>query len=94
MNRQEKRRLQREEEKENRMGLENTNSNKLTIKYICLQCKMEEEIPKSVVDNFDAMDDGDLSVPPRFTCNKCHGGRHLNIKREAARVSALFMLHS
>ena len=55
------------------MGLENTKSNKLTIKYICLQCKMEEEIPKSVVDNFDAMDGGDLSVPPRFTCNKCHG---------------------
>jgi len=34
---------------------------------------MEEDIPKSVVDNFDAMDGGDLSVPPRFTCNKCHG---------------------
>lgn len=34
---------------------------------------MEEEIPESVVDYFDAMDDGDLSVPPRFTCQNCNG---------------------
>ncbi len=38
-----------------------------------MQCELVEEIPLSVVQDFDAMDDGDLSVPPMFTCEKCGG---------------------
>lgn len=34
---------------------------------------MTEEIPLSVVQDFDAMDDGDLSVPPMFNCRACGG---------------------
>jgi hypothetical protein len=34
---------------------------------------MTEEIPLSVVQDFDAMDDGDLSVPPKFACQECGG---------------------
>lgn len=44
-----------------------------TIKYICLNCKVEENIPADVVEYFDAMDDGDTSVPPRFSCEICGG---------------------
>ena len=29
--------------------------------------------PLSVVQDFDAMDDGDLSVPPMFSCQECGG---------------------
>lgn len=43
------------------------------IKYICLQCNIEEDIPKEVVDYCDIMDDGDISVPPRFSCQVCGG---------------------
>ncbi len=28
-------------------------------------------IPEGVVNYFDTLDDGDLSVPPRFTCEEC-----------------------
>lgn len=38
------------------------------VNYICLQCNMAEEIPLSIVQDFDAMDDGDLTVPPMFAC--------------------------
>ena len=41
--------------------------------YICLQCDEREEIPLGVVKDFDAMDDGDPTVPPQFTCSKCGG---------------------
>ncbi|GBF12245.1 hypothetical protein HK1_02306 [Tepidibacillus sp. HK-1] len=41
--------------------------------YHCLQCELVEEIPLRVVQDFDAMDDGDLSVPPMFTCEECGG---------------------
>ena len=34
---------------------------------------MTEEIPLSVVQDFDAMDDGDLTVPPMFACQE-YGG--------------------
>ena len=45
-----------------------------TVKYKCLECGIEEEIPRSVVEMFDALDDeGDISVPPRFDCEKCGG---------------------
>ncbi len=45
----------------------------MTVSYHCLQCRTIEEIPLSVVQDFDAMDDGDLSVPPMFTCEACGG---------------------
>lgn len=44
------------------------------IRYRCLECGIEEDIPRSVVEMFDALDDdGDLSVAPRFDCEKCGG---------------------
>lgn len=72
MNHQEKRRLQREQEKK-QLRVQGNQESGATIKYICTQCKIEEDIPESVVEYFDVMDDGDTSVPPRFTCNNCHG---------------------
>ncbi len=44
-----------------------------SILFICAECSVEEMIPKSVVRQFDIMDDGDISEPPRFTCEKCNG---------------------
>ncbi|MBY0055184.1 hypothetical protein H7K32_26965 [Brevibacillus agri] len=41
------------------------------VKYVCLECHEIEEIPLSVVRDFDAMDDGDPSVPPQFGCEHC-----------------------
>jgi len=38
-----------------------------------LECNEREEIPLEVVRDFDAMDDGDSSVPPQFSCRKCEG---------------------
>lgn len=32
-----------------------------------------EDIPLSVVRNFDMMDDGDPEVPPQFACEVCGG---------------------
>ena len=42
-----------------------------TVKYRCLSCGYEEEIPEIVVMEFDLMDQGDTSVPPRFDCEMC-----------------------
>jgi uncharacterized OB-fold protein len=39
--------------------------------FRCLGCGLEEEIPREVVEDFDANDGGDLSVPPRFNCTDC-----------------------
>ena len=72
MSRQEKRRLQREEEKKSRIGSTNISSQS-KVRFICLQCNVEEDIPEEVVEYCDAMDDGDLEVPPRFSCEKCGG---------------------
>jgi hypothetical protein len=45
-----------------------------TVRYKCLDCGIEEDIPRSVVEMFDALDDeGDISVAPRFDCEKCDG---------------------
>lgn len=41
------------------------------ILFRCLGCGCEEKIPRAVVEEFDYMDGGDLSVPPRFNCEKC-----------------------
>ncbi|MHB8125436.1 MAG: hypothetical protein ACYDEJ_07305 [Desulfitobacteriaceae bacterium] len=30
-------------------------------------------MPLAVVRDFDAMDDGDPTVPPQFSCKKCGG---------------------
>lgn len=44
------------------------------VRYRCLDCGVEEDIPRSVVEMFDALDDeGDISVAPRFDCEKCDG---------------------
>lgn len=44
------------------------------VRYKCLECGIEEDIPRSVVETFDALDDeGDISVAPRFDCEKCEG---------------------
>jgi hypothetical protein len=43
------------------------------VNYVCLRCKEVEEIPLSVVRDFDFMDDGDPEVPPQFTCEACSG---------------------
>jgi len=39
--------------------------------FRCLGCGTEELIPREVVEEFDFIDDGDLSLPPRFKCEKC-----------------------
>lgn len=49
---------------------------KAKVTYICLQCHTTEEIPLNVVRNFDAMDDGDPTVPPQFSCEECGGGMY------------------
>ena len=36
-------------------------------------CGCEEDIPRGVVDFFDAIDPGYPSVPPCFQCEKCDG---------------------
>ena len=41
------------------------------ILFKCGGCGIEELIPEDVVNYFDTFDDGDLSVPPRFTCEEC-----------------------
>lgn len=43
------------------------------INYVCLTCCTKEEIPLNVVRDFDFMDDGDTSVPPKFACENCDG---------------------
>ena len=73
MNRQKRRMLQREEEKKSRLGSVNTSSSKSTVRFVCLQCNVEEDIPEEVVEYCDAMDDGDIEIPPRFSCENCGG---------------------
>ena len=43
------------------------------IRFVCLQCEIEEDIPQKVLRYFDIMDGGDSSVPPRFSCKACGG---------------------
>ena len=43
------------------------------VKFRCLECGIEEEIPKDVVKMLDLQDGGDLIVPPRFDCEECDG---------------------
>jgi len=38
-----------------------------------LECHENEEIPLDVVRTMDAMDDGDPTAPPQFSCKKCGG---------------------
>lgn len=49
---------------------------KSKITYICLQCDTREDIPLNVVRDFDAMDDGDPTVPPQFRCEECGGAMY------------------
>lgn len=46
---------------------------KKMVKFKCLECEIEEEIPREVVEILDLQDGGDLSVPPRFDCEECSG---------------------
>jgi transcription initiation factor IIE alpha subunit len=64
-----KRRMQIKKRKQAERLLEE----KKDVTFICLDCKVTEDIPRGVVESFDVFDDGDLSVPPRFTCEKCGG---------------------
>ena len=73
MNRQEKRRIQREQERKERLGSVEQDNNKSMVRFICLQCNIEEDIPREAEEYCDAMDDGDTTVPPRFSCEKCGG---------------------
>lgn len=45
--------------------------NKELVNYVCLSCHKTEDIPLSVVRDFDRMDDGDPTIPPQFTCEAC-----------------------
>ncbi|MEW9701703.1 hypothetical protein [Paenibacillus sp. SI8] len=40
---------------------------KESVNYICLSCEEAENIPLSVVENFDVMDGGDPEIPPQFS---------------------------
>lgn len=51
----------------------NNNNKQKQILFKCSGCGIEELIPEDVVNYFDTFDDGDTSVPPRFTCEKCCG---------------------
>jgi len=44
-----------------------------TVKFKCLKCKAEEEIPKNIVDMLDREDPGDKLYAPRFDCQQCDG---------------------
>lgn len=47
--------------------------NNQTVRFRCLECGIEEEIPKDIVQMLDLEDGGDLIVPPRFECEECDG---------------------
>ena len=52
-----------------------------TVEFICTFCAARENIPRSVVEHMDTTDDrGDLSYPPRFTCQLCPDGLMQPIK--------------
>ena len=45
-----------------------------SVRFRCLKCKVEEDVPENIVEMMDNFDGGDLSVPPRFNCEICTGG--------------------
>lgn len=52
--------------------LEKEKKNKV-VRFKCLNCGVEEDIPRDVVEMLDFQDLGDISVPPRFDCKECEG---------------------
>jgi len=44
-----------------------------TVSFVCVSCRENENIPLSVVRDFDDMDAGDLKVPLWFVCDACGG---------------------
>ncbi|EOD01894.1 hypothetical protein [Caldisalinibacter kiritimatiensis] len=56
-----------------RKMLEKEKQEKKDVRFRCLECGIEEDIPRSVVKQFDILDNGDISVPPRFDCEVCGG---------------------
>ncbi|GGJ93818.1 hypothetical protein GCM10007063_15480 [Lentibacillus kapialis] len=53
-------------------GADHLQPKKTSINH-CLMCHEEEEIPYDVVRDFDLMDGGDPTTPPRFNCEQCGG---------------------
>lgn len=51
----------------------NQKTQQKTVRFKCLKCGAEEEIPRDVVEMLDFQDAGDLIVPPRFECQLCDG---------------------
>ncbi|MGJ9386043.1 hypothetical protein [Salipaludibacillus sp. CF4.18] len=51
----------------------NVGMNPKHVSFVCLMCYEKEDIPYSIVRDFDEMDPGDPSVPPMFACEKCGG---------------------
>ncbi|SFO62727.1 hypothetical protein SAMN05720591_101199 [Halolactibacillus alkaliphilus] len=43
------------------------------VEFVCRSCKVTEDIPREVVEQFDMMDMVDPTDPPRFSCEKCGG---------------------
>ncbi len=44
-----------------------------SVSYVCLACHEKEDIPYHVVREFDLMDGGDPTIPPKFSCETCGG---------------------
>lgn len=53
--------------------LKEITNNQDGILYICTECGERELIPEEVVMHFDLLDQGDISEPPAFNCEKCGG---------------------
>ena len=47
--------------------------NSSMIRYICMNCGAQEEIPLEVVRTFDEMDQSNINEPPQFDCESCGG---------------------
>jgi hypothetical protein len=43
------------------------------VRYKCLECGVEEDIPEEIVMQMDFEDGGDPTCPPRFKCEACPG---------------------
>lgn len=42
-----------------------------TVRYKCLECGMEEDVPRDAIELIDIFDDGDGA--PEFDCKSCNG---------------------
>lgn len=60
-------------EKINKKKREKKENERKYVKFKCLTCGIEEDIPRDIVEMLDFEDGGDLSVAPRFDCEECIG---------------------